>query len=126
TKGCIKVAQMQRRRLRYLLTSQGIAEKTRLTGEFLKASLKWYRITREDSKRYLKQVKQAGYDTVRIEGDGDLAEIIYLSCLEAGIKVQNEADDTYPVFRIENWRMVVAWPPSSSTSNVNNSSSTKI
>ena len=109
-KGYIKVTQMQRRRLRYLLTPQGIAEKTRLTGKFMKASLKWYRVTREDSKRYLEQVKEAGYDTVSIEGDGDLAEIVYLSCLEAEVKVTNEINGAYPVFRIENWRTVVVWP----------------
>ncbi|MCB0162675.1 MAG: winged helix-turn-helix transcriptional regulator [Anaerolineae bacterium] len=109
-KGCIKVAQMQRRRLRYLLTPQGIAEKTRLTKEFMQASLKWYRLTREDSKRYLAQVKEAGYDTVCIEGDGDLAEIIYLSCLEAGVQVKDAVDNLYPVFRIEAFRTVVDWP----------------
>ena len=31
-KGYVKVTRMERRRLRYLITPQGIAEKTRLTG----------------------------------------------------------------------------------------------
>ena len=57
-KGHIKVTQMQRRRLRYLLTPQGIAEKTRLTKEFMRASLKYYRLTREDSTRFLEEIKQ--------------------------------------------------------------------
>ena len=109
-KGHIKVAQMQRRRLRYLLTSQGISEKTRLTKEFMQASLKWYRVTREDSKQYLDEVKQAGYGTVCIKGDGDLAEIIYLSCLEAHVDVSENIDPSLPVFRIDNWKTVVDWP----------------
>ena len=109
-KGHIKVAQMQRRRLRYLLTSQGISEKTRLTKEFMQASLKWYRVTREDSKRYLDEIKQAGYSTVCIKGDGDLAEIIYLSCLEAHVEVSDEINPSLPVFRIDNWKTVVDWP----------------
>ncbi len=109
-KGYIKVTQMQRRRLRYLLTSQGISEQTRLTKEFIQMSLKWYRLTREDSKRYLTEIKQAGYDTVSIEGDGDLAEIIYLTCLEAKIQIKEDVDRAYPVFRIENWRTVLDWP----------------
>ncbi len=109
-KGYIKVTQMQRRRLRYLLTPKGIAEKAHLTASFMQASLYWYRETRETSKKLLDQVKQAGYDTVCIEGDGDLAEIVYLTCLEAHVKVIAEIDRSYPVFRIEGLRTLLDWP----------------
>lgn len=109
-KGYIKVTQMQRRRLRYLLTPKGIAERARLTAEFMQASLHWYRETRAASKRYLDQLKQAGYDTVCIQGDGDLAEIISLTCLEAGVRVKPELDHAYPVFRLEGLRTVLDWP----------------
>ena len=109
-KGYIKATQMQRRRLRYLLTPKGFAEKTRLTKEFMQMSLHWYRVTRADSQRLLAEVKQAGYDTVCIQGDGDLAEIVYLSCLEAQVTVSQEMDPAYPVFRIEGFETVVAWP----------------
>jgi len=109
-KGYIKVTQMQRRRLRYLLTPKGIAEKTRLTKEFMQASLHWYRLTRETSKRFLKEVKQAGYDTVCIEGDGDLAEIVYLTCLEAEINVKENIDQAYPLFRVEGLNTILDWP----------------
>lgn len=113
-KGYIKVTQMQRRRLRYLLTPKGIAEKTRLTKEFMQASLRWYRVTRQDSKEYLDEIKEAGYEAVCIEGDGDLAEIVYLTCLEAGIEVKEEIDPVYPVFKIEvlphGFKTVLDWP----------------
>ncbi|MEM7031272.1 MAG: winged helix-turn-helix transcriptional regulator [Chloroflexota bacterium] len=109
-KGYIKVTQMERRRLRYLLTSQGFAEQTRLAKQFMQASLKWYRLTREDSKRYLTQIKQLGFDTVCIEGDGDLAEIVYLSCLEAQVNVNAEINANYPLFRIEGLETVLILP----------------
>jgi DNA-binding MarR family transcriptional regulator len=109
-KGYIKVSQMERRRLRYLLTPTGIREKTRLTKEFMEASLLWYRKTRETSQQLLRQIKQAGYDTVCIEGDGDLAEIVYLTCLEARIQVNQEIDRAYPVFRIVDFETVLEWP----------------
>ena len=112
-KGYIKVRQMERRRLRYLLTSQGFAEKTRLTKSFMQASLKWYRLTRESSKLFLAEIVAAGYDKVWIEGDGDLAEIIYLSCLEAKVSVLDEIDPTYPTFRIEGLKTVLDWPEQS-------------
>lgn len=109
-KGCIKVTQMERRRLRYLLTPKGMAEKTRLTKEFMQMSLHWYRVTRRDSRRLLDEIKKAGYDTVCLKGDGDLAEIVYLSCLEAKIRVKQEIDPAYPAFRIEDFKTVVDWP----------------
>lgn len=109
-KGYVKVTQMERRRLRYLLTPRGIAEKTRLTKEFIQFSLHWYRETREASKRFLREVQQAGYDAVCIEGDGDLAEIIYLTCLEHQMGVKDSLDRSYPVFKIENFKTVLEWP----------------
>ncbi len=109
-KGYVKVTQMQRRRLRYLLTPKGVAEKARLTKEFMQMSLHWYRVTREASKKFLDEVKQAGYDTVCIEGDGDLAEIVYLTCLEAQVKVKPEVDPCYPVFKIEGLKTGLEWP----------------
>ncbi len=114
-KGYVKVTQMQRRRLRYLLTPKGVAEKARLTKEFMQMSLHWYRVTREASKEFLNEVKQAGYDTVCIQGDGDLAEIVYLTCLEAQVKVKPEVDPSYPVFRIEGLKTVLDWPETGST-----------
>lgn len=118
TKGYIKVTQMQRRRLRYLLTPKGITEKAHLTASFMQASLHWYRETREASKRWLDEIKQAGYDTVCIEGDGDLAEIVYLSCLEAYVQVKLQVDPAYPVFRIEGFKTVLAWPENALASNI--------
>ena len=109
-KGYLKARQMERRRLRYLLTPQGFAEKARLTKKFMQASLHWYRVTREASKGYLEQIKHQGYDTVCLEGDGDLAEIVYLSCLEAQVRVKSEIDPAYPLLRIEGLKTVLDWP----------------
>jgi DNA-binding MarR family transcriptional regulator len=110
SKGYIKVAQMQRRRLRYLLTPKGLTEKAHLTASFMQASLHWYRETRATSKRLLREIRQAGYDTVCIEGDGDLAEIIYLTCLEGQFTVSPALDPAYPTFQIEGFKTVLAWP----------------
>lgn len=109
-KGWVKVSRMQRRRLRYLLTPQGISEKSRLTASFLQASLKWYRLTRTDTKRLLNDVRRAGFDAVCIEGDGDLAEIVYLTCLEAGVSVLPEIDPAYPVFKIVDFHTRLEMP----------------
>src|SRR5574342_991133 len=45
-KGCIKVRRMERRRLLYLLTPRGLAEKSRLGLRYVRTSLRTYRETR--------------------------------------------------------------------------------
>ena len=110
-KGYVKVAQMQRRRLRYLLTPKGVAEKARLTKEFMQMSLHWYRVTREASKKFLDEVKQAGYDTVCIEGNGDLAEICRLTCLEQNMKVECDVSEARtPTLVVKEMRLSLRWP----------------
>lgn len=117
-KGYIKVTQMQRRRLRYLLTPKGLSEKVHLTNSFMQASLYWYRETRGASLKFLQQIQQAGYDTVCIEGDGDLAEIVYLSCLEAHIQVKEPVDHSYPIFKIVGFETVVEWPTETNSKDI--------
>jgi hypothetical protein len=46
-----------------------------------------YRKTRQRVRELLVDVKQSGYDQVRIDGEGDIADICKLTCLEQGIKV---------------------------------------
>jgi len=109
-KGLVKVKQMERRRLRYLLTPQGVSEKTRLTRQFMQMSLHWYRVTREDTQTYLAEIKRAGYDTVCITADGDLAEIIALTCLEQKITVTEGSNSLLPTFRVDGFRVKLDWP----------------
>jgi DNA-binding MarR family transcriptional regulator len=112
-KGYVKVRKMQRRRLRYLITPQGVAEKARLTQAYMQASLRLYRETRADARRLLGEVAQAGYDVVHIEGDGDLAEICRLTCLEQRIKVGQGADASrIPTLAVEGRQLVLRWPQS--------------
>ena len=109
-KGYIKVRQMQRRRLRYLITPQGVAEKARLTASFMQVSMRLYRETREEAKRFLTQIRQAGYSAVCIEGDNDLAEVCYLTCLEQDIRVVDAPQPSIPILKIEGIRLFLAWP----------------
>jgi DNA-binding MarR family transcriptional regulator len=109
-KGYIKVRQMQRRRLRYLITPQGVAEKARLTASFMQVSMRLYRETRQAAKRYLAEVRQAGYSAVHIEGDNDLAEVCHLTCLEQGMQVVDASQSSIPTLRIEGMELLLVWP----------------
>jgi len=107
-KGYVKVKQLQRRRLRYLITPQGIAEKAKLTAAYLEVSMRLYRETREEARRLLAEVRGAGYDRVWIEGDSDLADVCRLTCLEQGVKV--ERGRSLPVLRVEGTELIPEWP----------------
>lgn len=110
-KGYVKVTRMQRRRLRYLITPQGVAEKAQLTYQYMQASLYVYRQVRQEAQRLLEAAQEAGYNAVRVEGDNDMAEICYLTCLEQGLQVEKDGADV-PTLHAKGMRLVLTWPDS--------------
>ncbi|MFC2052877.1 winged helix-turn-helix transcriptional regulator [Chloroflexota bacterium] len=89
-KGYVKVKRAQRRKLRYIITPEGLAFRARLTVTYIDSSMRLYRKTRQRIRELLIELQKAGYDQVCIHGDGDIADICRLSCLEQGIKVIEE------------------------------------
>ena len=108
-KGCVKVTRLQRRRLRYLITPQGVVEKARLTYQYMQASLHVYRQARREARLLLEAAQRGGYKAVRIEGDGEVAEICYLTGLEQGLQIRRDGVDV-PTLRVEGMRLVLVWP----------------
>ncbi len=109
-KGYIKVRQMQRRRLRYLITPQGLVIKAGLTRSFMRASMRLYRETRAAAGQHLDEIHRAGYDRVRIEGDSDMAEVCYLTCLERGVQVVDGPPSVVPTIKVEGREVRLVWP----------------
>jgi DNA-binding MarR family transcriptional regulator len=91
-KGYVKVKRAERRKLRYIITPEGIAFRAHLTVDYIEQSMLLYRRTRIRVHEILAEVKRAGYDSVRIVGDGDIADICRLTCLEQGIKVMDHEE----------------------------------
>jgi DNA-binding MarR family transcriptional regulator len=97
-KGYVKVKRAQRRKLRYIITPEGLAFRALLTVNYIETSMRLYRHTRQRVRELLAQVSQAGYDQVILDvegdenGDGsrsdsDIADICRLTCLEQHIRV---------------------------------------
>ena len=107
-KGYIKARRVERRKLRYIITPEGLALRARLTLDFIQNSFRLYRLVRERSIDALQEVEQAGYSRIFIEGDGDVAEICRLTCVEKGITIIEERDHA-PVLRIQGLKMFVEW-----------------
>ena len=91
-KGYVKVKRAQRRKLRYIITPEGLAFRARLTINYIETSMKLYRRIRQHVRELLGEVKAAGYNRVQIAGEGDIADICRLTCLEQGMVVVDTAD----------------------------------
>lgn len=83
-KGFIKVVNVQPNRISYLVTPRGIAEKARLTYEFMDYSLHLYGEVRQHLREALRDCAAAG-KRVAIYGRGEAAELAYLSLKESGL-----------------------------------------
>jgi DNA-binding MarR family transcriptional regulator len=108
-KGYIKVINTQRNRIRYLITPQGILEKTRLTYEYIHYSLQLYGGVRHFLRERLGALAQAGHRQILLCGSDEMAEIAFLTARETGLTIVGIVDLTstrpsllgYPVQSLE-------------------------
>jgi DNA-binding MarR family transcriptional regulator len=104
-KGYVKVSRAERRKLKYIITPEGIALRTRLTLDYIQNSFNLYRLVRRRAIAVLVDLQESGIDQVRIEGDGDVAEICRLTCLEQNMRITN--DGNAPLLRINGLRVYI-------------------
>ena len=95
-KGYVKVKRAQRRKLRYIITPEGLAFRARLTVNYIETSMNLYRRIRQRVRELLTEVKIAGYDQVHIVGEGDIADICRLTCLEQAVRLADRTDSAAP------------------------------
>jgi len=107
-KGYVKVTTIPSHRIRYLLTPQGFAEKSRLTYLYMQYSLIHYRDMRARLRETLSRAAENGVKRVVIFGTGEFAEMAYLSLREMNMTLVGFVDDgqrdsflSYPVSRLE-------------------------
>ena len=86
-KGWVKVQQAPANRYLYYLTPTGFTEKSRLTAEYLSASLSFYREAGESCLRLFDQCENNGWRRVLLCGESELAEIAVLRAMEREIEI---------------------------------------
>jgi DNA-binding MarR family transcriptional regulator len=91
-KGYIKVTTIPRNRIRYLLTPKGLAQKTRLTYEFMEYSLHLYRQTRHRLREVLEPLHRRPHPRVALYGTDEAAELAYLTLRELGMDLTAVVD----------------------------------
>lgn len=109
-KGYVKVKRAERRKLRYIITPEGIAFRAHLTIDYIEQSFLLYRNMRKRVRELLAEVKRNGYECVHIDletdlddpgstlQNNDIADICRLTCLEQGINIcQNPSA---PILRV--------------------------
>lgn len=92
-KGYIQIASINRRHIQYVLTPKGIAEKSRLTYQFLQHSINFYRTAREKVQEGFRALESDGVKTIVFYGAGDVAEVAYLSLHGFSIELTGVVDD---------------------------------
>ena len=102
--GYIAITTIPSRRIRYVLTPEGSAEKSRLTSLRLEYALSHYRELRARLREALSQMARNGMNRVVIYGTSELAEMTYLSLREMQMTLVGFVDDgrqesflSYPV-----------------------------
>jgi len=92
-KGYFKITNIPRNRVRYILTPQGAAEKTRLTYEYIQYSFQYYKYTRQRICEIFNDLESQDIQRVVFYGKSELAEIAYVSLQETSIKLAALVDD---------------------------------
>ena len=104
-KGYVKVSRAERKKLRYIITPEGIALRASLAVDYVERSFDLYRRTRKRVKEHVAAVRRAGFVRVRILGGGDVADIARLTCLEQGIQVVKDGDA--PVLEVKGFKIAL-------------------
>lgn len=81
-KGFVKVKRARRRKLRYIITPEGISLRARLTVDYIQQQFKLFRRIRHRVTTLLDPLEEADTFTIRLVGEGDVADVCRLTCME--------------------------------------------
>jgi DNA-binding MarR family transcriptional regulator len=83
-RGWVKVSHLDRTRLQYDLTPEGMSVFTQRAMSYARDSLKVYSSLRNKAKAILSELKQREVTAVYLDGDDELMDIMRLTCIENG------------------------------------------
>jgi DNA-binding MarR family transcriptional regulator len=92
-KGYFKIGHLPKNRISYILTPRGVAEKSRLTYEYIQYSYHFYKRARQKICRLYSDLEKQGVRHIIFYGAGDLAEIAYVSLQHSSIELVTVVDD---------------------------------
>jgi DNA-binding MarR family transcriptional regulator len=104
-KGYVKIKRAERKKLRYIITAEGIALRARLTVDFVEQQFNLYRRTRLRVKEHLEKVHLAGFHAIRLVGEGDVADVCKLTCMEQDIIISPDGD--VPILEVAGLKVIL-------------------
>jgi len=88
-RGWVKVSHLDRTRLKYDLTSDGMAVFTQRALYYARDSLKVYSDIRGRAKKLVDELREQEIKQVYLEGNDAMIDILRLTCIESGIAVSD-------------------------------------
>lgn len=88
-RGWVKVSRLDRTRLKYDLTPDGMRVFTQRAMLYARDSLQVYRSLRNKARALVLDLKQNGIETVYLDGEDEMMDILRLTCIENGIVISN-------------------------------------
>lgn len=92
-RGWVKVSHLDRTRLKYDLTPEGMKVFTQRALSYARDSLKVYGNFRQKAKELVADLQKQGVENVYLNGDDETMDILRLTCIEAGIQISNIPDE---------------------------------
>jgi DNA-binding MarR family transcriptional regulator len=90
TRGYIKVSRLDRTRLQYDLTPEGMSVLTQRALQYMRGSLKVYKELRDEAKNVVAQLAERGITHVYLDGEDEKIDILRLTCIEAGLFLEDK------------------------------------
>ncbi|UCG11803.1 MAG: winged helix-turn-helix transcriptional regulator [Deltaproteobacteria bacterium] len=92
-KGYFKISTIPKNRVKYLLTPEGVREKSRLTYEYVRYSIGFYREIKEILLSLFTRLQDEGVQRIALYGSGEVAELAYLFLQNTYIKLAGVFDE---------------------------------
>ena len=109
-KGYVKIQRCEKKKLKYIITPEGISLRAKLTMDYIHSSFELYRLIRQRMNAVLDNCAEHAYPAIYIDGEGDIHEICRLSCMERGINVLEQPDDALPSVQIVGMKLFYTDP----------------
>ena len=105
-RGWVKVSRLNRTRLKYDLTPEGMAVFTQRAMYYARDSLKVYSSLRDKAKSVVFDIKRQGINAVYIEGDDEIMDIMRLTCIENKITICDMPNGVVLKYKGQNYEVV--------------------
>lgn len=108
-RGWVKVSHLDRTRLKYDLTAEGMAVFTQRALLYARDSLRVYGDFRKKAKALVAELQQKGVRKVYLEGEDEdeALDILRLTCIEAGIHFSEMPNGVTLKIEGQNYKMII-------------------